>query len=277
MATQDRVWLVTGCSAGFGREIARAAVAAGERVVATARRPEQLADLAASGGDRVRALALDVTDPTAVDAAVRAALDTFGQVDVLVNNAGYGSVGAVEEFTMDELRELMEVMFFGAVALTKAVVPHMRARRTGTIVQMSSQGGQVSLPGFGAYCGAKFALEGVSEALAAELAPFGVRVLIVEPGAFRTEFGGARMRRSRQIPAYEISTSQNRTAVDTMDGTQSGDPVKAAAAILRAVNSPAPPLRLALGRDAVQMISTRQRERSAELAAWEDVSASTDL
>jgi NAD(P)-dependent dehydrogenase (short-subunit alcohol dehydrogenase family) len=168
MEDPGRVWLITGCSSGFGREIALAALAAGDRVLATARKPDALADLAERGGDRLRTAALDVTDPTTVDAAVEAALEAFGQVDVLVNNAGNGSVGAVEEFTTAELRELMEVMFFGAVAATKAVLPHLRARRTGTIVMISSMGGQVTMPGFGAYCAAKFALEGLAESLAAE-------------------------------------------------------------------------------------------------------------
>ncbi|SFW82263.1 oxidoreductase [Amycolatopsis australiensis] len=275
--TDGRVWLITGCSAGFGREIALAALAAGDRVLATARRPETLAALRERGGERVRTAALDVTDAGQAEAAVRTALDEFGRIDVVVNNAGYGSVGAVEELTMDELRDLMEVMFFGAVAVTKAVLPHLRAQGSGTIVQLSSMGGQLAPPGFGAYCAAKFALEGISEALAAEVKPFGVRVLIVEPGAFRTEFGGGRMHRSRTIGAYAVSTSGTREAVETMDGTQPGDPAKAAAAIVRAVGSEDAPLRLALGADAVAAIRAQHRARAADLAAWEEVSRATAL
>jgi NAD(P)-dependent dehydrogenase (short-subunit alcohol dehydrogenase family) len=274
---QERVWLITGCSAGFGREIALAALAAGDRVVATARRPGALTDLVERGGDRLRTAALDVTDPATVEAAVATALEAFGRIDVLVNNAGNGSVGAVEEFTMDELRELMEVMFFGAVATTKAVLPHMRARRSGAIVMMSSMGGQVSPPGFGAYCAAKFALEGLTDALRAEVAPFGVRVMSVEPGAFRTEFGGARMHRSAVIDEYAASTGGTRGAVDAMDRNQPGDPAKAAAAILTALGSDDPPGRLALGPDAVDAIRARHEELAAELAAWEELSRSTDL
>jgi NAD(P)-dependent dehydrogenase (short-subunit alcohol dehydrogenase family) len=225
----------------------------------------------------VRTWSLDVTDQAAVEHAVQATLAEFGRVDVVVNNAGHGSVGAVEELTMAELRALMEVMFFGAVAVTKAVVPHLREQGGGAIVQMSSMGGQVSMPGFGAYCAAKFALEGLSEALAGELAPFGVRVLIVEPGAFRTEFGGARMHRSREIPAYRVSTAGTRAAVATMDGTQPGDPVKAAAAVLRALDSDNPPLRLALGADAVDAIRTHHGRLREDLEAWEPVSMSTPL
>jgi NAD(P)-dependent dehydrogenase (short-subunit alcohol dehydrogenase family) len=272
----ERVWLITGCSSGFGRELVLAALAAGDRVLATARKPESLADLVERGGDRLRTAALDVTDPASVDAAVAAAVDAFGRVDVLVNNAGNGSVGAVEEFTMAELRELMEVMFFGAVAATKAVLPRLRAQRSGAVVMISSMGGQVTMPGFGAYCAAKFALEAVAESLAAEVAPFGVRVLVVEPGAFRTGFGGSRMHRSAEIEDYRVSTAATRAAVDGMDQTQPGDPAKAAAAILRALDSDTPPLRLALGGDAVDAIRAKHESLAADLAAWEPVSRSTD-
>ncbi len=275
--TDGRVWLITGCSAGFGREIALAALAAGDRVLATARRPETLEGLRERGGDRVRTAALDVTDAGQVDAAVKTALEEFGRIDVVVNNAGNGSVGAVEELTMDELRALMEVMFFGAVAVTKAVVPHLRAQGSGTVVQISSMGGQLAPPGYGAYCATKYALEGISEALAAEVAPFGVRVLIVEPGAFRTEFGGGRMHRSRSIEAYAVSTSGTREAVENMDGTQPGDPAKAAAAIVHAVGSADAPLHLALGADAVEAIRAQHRSLAADLAAWEEVSRATAL
>ncbi|WP_410636289.1 oxidoreductase [Amycolatopsis sp. cmx-4-83] len=275
--TDGRVWLITGCSAGFGREIALAALAAGDRVLATARQPETLADLQERGGDRVRTAALDVTDEGQVDAAVKTALAAFGRIDVVVNNAGNGSVGAVEELTMGELRGLLDVMFFGAVAVTKAVLPHLRAQGSGTVVQISSMGGQLSMPGFGAYCAAKYALEGISGALAAEVAPFGVRVLIVEPGAFRTEFGGGRMHRSRTIDAYAVSTSGTREAVESMDGTQPGDPAKAAAAIVRAVGSADAPLHLALGADAVEAIRAQHEALAADLAAWEDVSRATAL
>lgn len=273
----DRVWLITGCSAGFGKELALAALAAGDRVMATARKPEQLDDLVAAGGDRIRTAPLDVTDETQVADAVERTLAEFGRVDVVVNNAGHGSVGAVEELDLADLRSVLDVMFFGAVAVTKAVLPHLRARGSGTIVQLSSMGGQVSMPGFGAYCAAKFALEGLSEALAAEVAPFGVRVLIVEPGAFRTEFGGSRMHRSRIIEAYAASTGATRAAVDGMDGSQPGDPRKAARAILTALDSPAPPLRLALGNDAVDNIAAHHQSLHADLVAWEQLSRALDL
>jgi NAD(P)-dependent dehydrogenase (short-subunit alcohol dehydrogenase family) len=277
MVKSDKVWLITGCSSGFGRELALAAHAAGDRVMATARRPEQLDDLVKAGDGRITAAALDVTDPASVAAAVATTLDTYGRVDVVVNNAGYGSVGAVEELDLADLRTLMEVMFFGAVEVTKAVLPYLRAQGSGAIVQMSSMGGQVGPPGFGAYCAAKFALEGLSEALAAEVRPFGITTMIVEPGAFRTEFGGARMHRSAPIDAYQVSTSQTRTAVDTMDGTQPGDPAKAAQAILTALAADEPPLRLALGADAVEAIGHHLDQVRADLEKWQDLSRSTAL
>src|ERR1700760_2459693 len=192
-----RTWLITGCSSGFGLEMARQALAAGEEVMATARRPIDLPG--------AHTAILDVTDEQQVTEVVERTVAEFGRLDVVVNNAGHGSVGAVEELTMAELRALMEVMFFGAVAVTKAALPVLRRQGSGAVVQMSSMGGQVTMPGFGAYCAAKFALEGLSEALAAEVAPFGVRTLIVEPGAFRTEFGGHRMHRSEVIDAYAES------------------------------------------------------------------------
>jgi NAD(P)-dependent dehydrogenase (short-subunit alcohol dehydrogenase family) len=277
MTEYSRVWLITGCSAGFGRELALAALAAGDRVMATARQPQRLADLVAAGGGRVRTAPLDVTDEEQVAAAVAQTLAEFGRIDVVVNNAGHGSVGAVEELDLGDLRALMDVMFFGAVAVTKAVLPHLRAQGSGAIVQLSSMGGQLSMPGFGAYCAAKFALEGLSEALAAEVGPFGVRVLIVEPGAFRTEFGGQRMHRSRIIEAYAVSTGPTRAAVDGMNGTQPGDPRKAARAILEVLDSPEPPLRLALGSDAVDSIAAHHELLRGDLTRWEKLSRAMDL
>ncbi|MBF9130232.1 SDR family NAD(P)-dependent oxidoreductase [Plantactinospora sp. S1510] len=277
MMEPGRVWLITGSSAGFGRELALAALGAGDRVMATARQPHQLNDLVTIGRGRLRTAPLDVTDDAQVAAAVAQTIAEFGRVDVLVNNAGHGSVGAVEELDLADLRALMDVMFFGAVAVTKAALPHMRARRSGAIIQLSSMGGQLSMPGFGAYCAAKFALEGLSEALAAEVVPFGIRVLIVEPGAFRTEFGGQRMHRSRIIEEYAVSTAATRAAVDAMDGTQPGDPAKAARAILEVLDSPDPPLRLALGNDAVDHIAAHHELLRTDLARWEKVSRGTDL
>jgi NAD(P)-dependent dehydrogenase (short-subunit alcohol dehydrogenase family) len=266
----SRVWLITGCSSGFGNAIAHAALAAGGEVVATARSTDGLAELEAAGA---RTAALDVTD----DETIERVIADVGRIDVLVNNAGIGTVGAVEELTLDELRTVFEVMFFGAVALTKAVLPQMRERGGGAIVQISSMGGQVVFPGYGAYCATKFALEALSEALAAEVAPLGIRVVLVEPGAFRTGLMGASMVRSREIDAYAPTAGATREAAAAMDGAQQGDPAKAAAAIIRAVDADEAPLRLALGADAVEAIRAKHAQLAADLAAWEPVSVATDF
>jgi NAD(P)-dependent dehydrogenase (short-subunit alcohol dehydrogenase family) len=273
-----RTWMITGTSSGFGLALAQTALAVGDRVVATARRPETLKPLVTSEPDRAIAVGLDVTKPAQIAAAVQAAVERFGEIDVLVNNAGNGSVGAVEEIDIDELKALHETMFIGPVRLTQAVLPAMRERGSGTIVQISSMGGQVAPPGFGAYCSAKFALEAISESLAAEVEPLGIRVLIVEPGAFRTEFGAARMHRSKTIiDEYAPTVGPTRAAVDAMDGSQPGDPTRAAAAIIEVVNAPRAPLRLALGGDAVDSIQAKHRRLVADLQGWEPISRSTAL
>ena len=277
MATAEaRVWLITGATSGFGRAIAEAALAAGDTVVAAARRPDAVADLIESDPDRVTALELDVTDPDRIAAAVGEVLDRHGRVDVLVNNAGRGAIGAAEETTDTELRDLMDLHFFGPAALTRAVLPQMRERGSGAIVQMSSMGGRFSFPGVGAYSATKFALEGWSEALAKEVDRFGIRVLIVEPGAFRTSFNGpGALLISEPISAYDEQIGPLRTDMPEGDGKQPGDPVKAAAAILRAIDAPEPPLRLALGNDAVDGISDVLDQAKAELSAWERVGRAT--
>jgi NAD(P)-dependent dehydrogenase (short-subunit alcohol dehydrogenase family) len=276
--TSPRTWLITGTSSGFGLALARAALAAEDQVVATARRPETLESLVDEAPDRVAPVRLDVTRPQEITAAVTAALERFGRIDVLVNNAGYGTVGAVEELNIDELITLHETMFLGPVRLTQAVLPGMRERANGVIVQISSMGGQLAPAGFGAYCSAKFALEAMSEALAAEVNPLGIRVLIVEPGAFRTEFGAQRMHRTRTIiDDYAPTSGVTRDAVDQMDGAQPGDAAKAAAAILQAISAPQPPLRLALGADAVDAIAAKHEQLRADLGNWERLSRSTAL
>jgi NAD(P)-dependent dehydrogenase (short-subunit alcohol dehydrogenase family) len=274
--TDPHVWLITGSSSGFGLQLAQTALEHGDVVVAAARTPSTLDELVARAPDRVLAVRLDVTDADERAAAIDATLERFGRLDVLVNNAGYGSVGAVEEIEERPFRALMETMFFGAFALTQAALPVMRGQGSGAIVQISSMGGQVTMPGFGAYCAAKFALEAASESLAVEVAPFGIRVLIVEPGAFATGFGGARMERSPRLGAvYAETVGPTRDAIDGMDGSQPGDPAKAAAAIVRALEADDAPLHLALGDDAVDAIRAAQDARRADLEAWEQVSRST--
>ncbi len=272
-----QTWFITGSSSGFGHELTSAAVTAGHNVVATARDPQTLEALVARAPERVLALALDVTDRDQVDATTKAATEHFGGVDVLVNNAGLASVGAVEELEDDALRHLMDVMFFSTVRLVQAVLPGMRERRSGSIVQMSSMGGQVSMPGFGAYCAAKFALEGLSDALAAEVAPYGIRVLVVEPGAFATGFGAGRSQVSPDSGHYDATVGPQRLAVEQMDGSQPGDPAKAAAAILQVLAEPSPPRRLALGTDAVDAIGATLDARRAELDEWAPLSRTTSV
>ncbi len=266
----SRVWFITGASSGFGRALAEYALAHGDRVVATARNVAALADL---GADLV--LPLDVARPADIAEALATARAKVGAIDVLVNNAGFGIVGAVEETTERDLRDAFETMFFGAVALTRAVLPEMRARRRGTIVQITSMGGITTAPGFGAYCAAKHALEAVSEALAAEVAPLGIRVLVVEPGAFRTQLFGAAYRQMPMIDDYAATVGPTRAMGRQQDGRQAGDPAKAAAAIFDAVASGAPALRLPLGSDAVDFIRRKLEAIAADVDRSERVARAT--
>jgi NAD(P)-dependent dehydrogenase (short-subunit alcohol dehydrogenase family) len=270
----SRVWLVTGANSGFGRSLAEAAVAAGDVVVATARRTQTLDDLVAAHPDQVEAAPLDVTDAAAIDATVRDVIARHGRIDVLVNNAGRTHVGAAEETTDAELRSLFEVHVFGPAALVRAVLPHMRARRSGAIVQFSSMGGQMSFAGFSAYSATKFALEGMSEALADEVRPLGVKVLIVEPGAFRTNLFG-NLSASAGIDDYAAIVGPTRHMTRTSGGKQPGDPAKAAAAVLTALDAENTPLRLPLGDDSVDAIVAHLDGVRAEVAAWEKVARAT--
>lgn len=271
-----RVWLVTGASSGFGRAITLAALAAGDSVVAAVRTPASLAELAAAHPERLDVVPLDVTDTARIPAVVDDVAGRHGRIDVLVNSAGRGHVGAIEETTDAELRELMDLNFFAPVTLTRAVLPHMRERRSGAVVQISSMGGRLSFGGVGAYSAAKFALEGLSEALAGELAPFGITVLIVEPGAFRTGFHrGGTLQLSAALPAYGGIVGPVREQLTAVDGVQPGDPAKAAAAILAALDADETPLRLPLGDDAVEAVTTALRANLAEIDAWETTSRGT--
>jgi NAD(P)-dependent dehydrogenase (short-subunit alcohol dehydrogenase family) len=272
----NRVWLITGASSGFGRAITEAAVAANDTVIATARNKEVLSEIAAAHPGQVEALALDVTDRAAIEAAVQDVIARHGRIDVLVNNAGRGHVGAAEETSDAELRSLFDVHVFGPAALTRAVLPYMRERRSGAIVQISSMGGQLSFAGFSAYSGTKFALEGMSEALADEVRPLGIKVLIVEPGAFRTGLFGSTTG-SGQIADYAATVGPTRKMIQDSDGRQPGDPAKAAAAIITAIDAPQTPLRLPLGDDAVDAIGGHLDKVKAELATWERIARDTRL
>ena len=265
----NKVWLITGASSGFGRAIAEAALADGDVVIGAARRPEALEDLVAAHPDQVEALRLDVADIGGAEAAVRDVVARHGRIDVLVNNAGRTHVGAFEETSDDELRELFDVHVLGPAALVRAVLPGMRERRSGAIVQMSSMGGQMSFAGFAAYSGTKFALEGMSEALADEVREFGVKVLIVEPGSFRTGlFETSRAGASRDSGLYP-KVGETRSAVAGGDGSQPGDPAKAAALILAAIEAEDAPLRLPLGDDGVGAVLGHLDQVREDVLAWE--------
>jgi NAD(P)-dependent dehydrogenase (short-subunit alcohol dehydrogenase family) len=272
----NRVWLITGANSGFGRAITAAAVAAGDVVAAAARNVTALDDLVTAHPGQVEAVPLDVTDTARIDAAVRDIADRHGRIDVLVNNAGRSHVGAAEETTDAELRSLFEVHVFAPAALIRAVLPHMRARRSGAIVQLSSVGGQLSYAGFGAYSATKFALEGLSEALADEVRPLGIKVLIVEPGAFRTALF-ANITASPQIADYAAIVGPTRQLTETGNGTQPGDPAKAAAAILTALDAQETPLRLPLGDDAVDGVLGHLDAVRAEVTTWEKLARDTRL
>jgi NAD(P)-dependent dehydrogenase (short-subunit alcohol dehydrogenase family) len=272
----NRVWLITGANSGFGRAITEAAVAAGDIVAAAARNVTALDDLVAAHPGEVEALPLDVTDARGIERAVRDVADRHGRIDVLVNTAGRSHVGAAEETTDAELRSLFDVHVFGPAALIRAVLPHMRARRSGAIVQLSSVGGQMSYAGFSAYSATKFAIEGMSEALADEVGPLGIKVLIVEPGAFRTELF-ANITASPQIADYAETVGPTREMTETSHGMQPGDPAKAAAAILTALDADETPLRLPLGDDAVDAILGHLDTVRAEVASWEKLARDTRL
>jgi NAD(P)-dependent dehydrogenase (short-subunit alcohol dehydrogenase family) len=271
-------WLITGCSTGLGRSLAEAVVRAGHNAVVTARDVGRVADLADAAPDRVLAVALDVTDPAQVAAAVSQAEERFGGVDVLVNNAGYGYRAAVEEGDDGDVRTLFETHFFGTVAMIKAVLPGMRARRSGAIVNISSIGVQLTPVGSGYYAAAKAAIEGVSGALRGELAPLGISVTVVEPGAFRTDFAGRSLTQSTTvIDDYAATAGKRRKENDTMDGTQAGDPAKAGTAIVQAVESSEPPAFLLLGPDALAAYRYIADSRANEISKWEQLTASTNF
>ncbi len=271
-------WLITGCSTGLGRALAQAVIGAGHNAVVTARDAATVADLAESAPERVLAAALDVTDPAQVTSAVQQAIERFGHIDVLVNNAGYGYRAAVEEGDDADVRALFETHFFGTVAMIKAVLPGMRARRSGAIVNISSIGAQLTPVGSGYYSAAKAAIEGISGALRGELAPLGISVTIVEPGAFRTDFAGRSLVQSATaIDDYAATAGQRRKENDTMHGNQPGDPAKAGNAIIAAVESPESPAFLLLGPDALAAYRYRADARAAEISQWEELTSSTDF
>jgi NAD(P)-dependent dehydrogenase (short-subunit alcohol dehydrogenase family) len=270
----SRTFLVTGVSSGLGRAFAAAALSAGHRVIGTVRRPEDAEAFGARAG--AYPLLLDVTDYAAVPGAVRAAEREVGPVDVLVNNAGYGHEGILEESSMEDLQRQFAANVFGPVAMIKAVLPGMRERRRGHIVNVTSMGGFITMPGISFYCGSKFALEGISEALGKEVAALGIRVTALAPGQFRTEWAGRSMQRTpRAIRDYDPVMDPLRAARQAKSGRQPGDPDKAAQALLRLVESDDPPVRLFLGEDALELVTQKLERMRDEMARWEELARST--
>ncbi len=279
ISTGDKpVWLITGCSTGFGREFARAALAHGFRVLATARDVQKLGELIVGYEDRARALTLDVTNVDHIRRAVSEAEQVFGRIDVLVNNAGYGYLAAVEEGEENDIRAIFETNFFGLAAMIRAVLPGMRARRHGSIVNIASVGGIIGFPGSGYYAATKFAVEGLSESLAREVEPLGIRVLLVEPGPFRTDWAGRSLKQSPVfIGDYEQTSGHRRREIAKVSGTQPGDPARAAEAVIKVLDSAAPPAHLVLGREGINNVERQLRSMLNEIDLWRQTSLGTDF
>jgi NAD(P)-dependent dehydrogenase (short-subunit alcohol dehydrogenase family) len=276
--TKSRTWFITGASTGFGRHLAEEVLKAGGKVVATARKLGQIADLEKQYPGRARALALDVTDSGQVDSVVTQAFAESGQVDVLVNNAGYGLAGAIEEATEEEFMPVFETNVFGLLRVTRSFLPHLRKQRSGHILNLSSIGGLIGSPGWGYYNASKFAVEGFSEALAAEIAPLGIHVTVIEPGPFRTDFlGRSGVEAEQRIPDYDTTAGKTRQYFHEQPGKQPGDPIRAVHAMMAVVESPTPPLHLILGAIALKRFREKLERWNQEIAAWEPVTLSADF
>lgn len=276
MIDENAVWMITGSSSGLGRALAELVLEHGYRAVVTARKPDTVRDLADRYGYRALTVGLDVTDTQQIDAAVKAAHDTFGQIDVLVNNAGYGYIGAIEEGEDAAIRAQFDTNVHGVIAMMQAVLPAMRRRAKGHVVNVSSIGGLTTFPNVGYYHASKYALEGLSETLAKEMALFGIGVTIVEPGAFRTDFRGRSMQQSSiRLPEYAATLGKQRDALLASDGKQQNDPVKGALAIIEAVKAKQPPLHLLLGADALDLARKQLAAMARDFDAWETLTRST--
>ncbi|PXV78519.1 oxidoreductase [Pantoea sp. PNA 03-3] len=275
--TSAKTIFITGVSSGFGLALAKEALLAGHRVIGTVRNPDALQAFEALDAQRAFGRLLDVTDVERIAETVKEIVATVGPVDVLVNNAGYGHEGILEESSLEEMRRQFDVNVFGAVAMIKAVLPEMRQRRCGHIINITSMGGFITLPGISYYCGSKFALEGISETLGKELAPFNVKVTAVAPGSFRTDWAGRSMSRSaRTLPDYDALFDPIRQARQEKSGNQPGDPVKAAQAILTLIESQSPPAHLLLGSDALTLVRQKLADLHHEIEQWESLTLSTD-
>lgn len=273
----SQVWLISGSSRGLGRALADAVLAAGQKLVATARNPAQLADLIERYGDQVRTVALDVTNEQAAVDAVAVATKAFGRLDVLVNNAGYGDISPIEDTSLDEFRAQIETNLFGVINVTKAALPLMREQRAGHILQFSSVGGRIGPVGRAPYAAAKWGVEGFSEVLSKEVGPFGVKVTIIEPGGFRTDFAGPSTAIREGRPEYDSTVGKIARFQRDYNGKQPGDPAKAAAAVLHIASLNDPPLRLLLGSDAVHFVEQNDLAKMDSDRKWKDLSVSTDI
>jgi NAD(P)-dependent dehydrogenase (short-subunit alcohol dehydrogenase family) len=272
----SKVWLITGASRGLGRAFTEEILKSGDRVVAAARNPEQLADVASKFGESVRTVSLDVTNEAQAKRAVEAAIETFGGLDVLVNNAGYGNVSPVEDTSLADFRAQIETNLFGVIIMTKTVLPYFRERATGHVIQIASIGGRVGPTGRAAYAAAKFGVEGFSESLSKEVGPLGIKITIVEPGGFRTDFAGSSTELRVGRPEYDATVGATIRFQRDYDGKQPGDPVKAAAALLHIASLPNPPLRLLLGSDAYNAAEQHALQILGFDKEWKDLSISTD-
>jgi NAD(P)-dependent dehydrogenase (short-subunit alcohol dehydrogenase family) len=273
----SKVWLVTGSASGLGRSIAEAVLASGDRLIATARDPRRLEDLAAKYGDRVRTAALDVADEDAARAAVLVAVEAFGSLDVVVNNAGYGDVAPFEQLSVERFKAVMDTNFYGVVNVTRAALPVMRKQRRGWILQISSVGGRLALPGSAPYHAAKWAVGGFTESLAQEAAPFGVKLCALEPGGMRTNWGTrAHKDVPELLPDYESSVGATIKALNSLWGHENSDPAKVAQVILRLAASDRVPAHLLIGSDAVRYAGDAEAARKAEADRWRELSMSTD-
>jgi NAD(P)-dependent dehydrogenase (short-subunit alcohol dehydrogenase family) len=272
-----QVWFVTGSSRGLGRAIVEAGLSAGNKVLATARDIASLSDLSERHGDKVKLFALDVTDESAAGGAVKAAIDTFGSLDVVINNAGYGNLSSVEDTSMSDFRAQIETNLFGTIIVTKATLPYFRNRKAGHFIQFSSVGGRIGPPGRGPYSAAKWGVEGFSEVLSREVAPLGIKVTIVEPGGFRTDFAGSSTTLSEGHPEYDSTVGATARFQRNYDGKQPGNPKKAAQAIVQLTQAQKPPLRLLLGSDAYNGVEKNDLARLEEAKLWRELSVSTDF
>jgi len=272
-----RVWFITGCSKGLGEALVREVLARGERAVVTARRLDSVQRFEQEFPKQALALRLDVTQPDSVQEAVAQAINRMGRIDVLVNNAGYGVVGAVEEASDREVRDIFETNVMGLLSVTRAVLPHMRQRRAGHILNISSMTGLFAPPGFGLYSGTKFAVEGLSEAMAAEVKPLGIRVTLVEPGPFRTSFRGGVVFAATVLPDYDTTVGSVRKTMAEPGGKQPGNPALAAKVMAEVVDAANPPLRLPLGQIAITQIRKKLASVERDVAEWEKVTAATSF